>query len=123
MDEKEIQDKLKEKVTVPILDFNKTFKIEVSGFFLKRCQSLLMLYGNELGKDNFVKSLEKLKTKEPPASATEETIWILVGLIDAMEKTAQAEKLYEEKEMTNEDLLTMMTNSLSFGKPDSSNES
>jgi hypothetical protein len=114
MNEEKAKEILSQTVKIPIVPFESIFNIEVSGFFLKRCQVLLNAIGRELGEPEVKRIIEKLKTKEGPANTAEETVWILIGLIDAMEKSAYNNKLTTEVEMTAEDLLKTLQNN-NFG--------
>lgn len=97
------------KFKMPVVPMDALFKIEVSGFFLKRVQVLLMTYGETIGNDAFGKILDRLKSGETSAeSQSEETIWILVALIDAMEKSAKLSGLSEEKEISADDFYNMI---------------
>jgi hypothetical protein len=97
-----------EKYKVPIISMDTLFNIEVSGYFLRRCQILLMTYGESIGNDEFIKILEKMKTNQASNTQQEETIFILVGLVDAMEKTAKKEGKAEEKELSSEEFYKMI---------------
>ena len=97
------------KFKMPVVPIDALFNIEVSGFFLKRVQVLLMTYGETMGNEEFGKMLDRLKSGENSAETqSEETIWILVALIDAMEKSAKKAGLSEEKEISADDFYNMI---------------
>jgi hypothetical protein len=89
-----------QKFKVPFVPMDALFNIEVSGFFLRRCQILLMTYGETLGADKFKELLDKAKSENPADSQSEETVFILIALIASMEKAAKGAGKIEEKEVT-----------------------
>lgn len=108
MNEEKAKEILSQKIKIPTVPYDKVFDIEVSGFFLKRCQVLVTVMARDIGETEFKKIIDKLKANEPPDSTTEETIWILLGLVDAMEKAAVKKEIVTEIEVTAEELMSSL---------------
>lgn len=94
------QNEQPQKFKVPFVPMEALFNIEVSGFFLRRCQILLMTYGETLGAEKFKELLDKVKNEKPADSQSEETIFILIALITSMERAAKEVGKIEETEVT-----------------------
>lgn len=74
-------------------------KIEVSGHFYLRIQQMLVHMAAEKTKEEFVKTLEKLKTNEKTDSLYEYNLFTILSLIHEIEKQAEAQNKLEDKEI------------------------
>jgi hypothetical protein len=74
-------------------------KIEVSGHFYLRIQQMLVHMAAEKTKEEFVKTLEKLKSNEKTDSLYEYNLFTILSLIHEIEKQAEAQNKLEDKEI------------------------
>lgn len=74
-------------------------KIEVSGHFYLRIQQMLVHMAAEKTKEEFVKTLEKLKANEKTDSLYEYNLFTILSLIHEIEKQAEAQNKLEDKEI------------------------
>ena len=93
---------------LPVVKGDAVINIQVSGLFLKKCQTLLLALGNETGQDKIKSILEKFKTTQSiPEDTHEATIFILVSLVGEMENEAIKQNQVEYKEVTSDQLKSM----------------
>jgi uncharacterized protein YxjI len=97
-------------------DENKTYKLphvpahaiinfEVSGTFLKKCQTLLLAISEKMGKEKVTASLTKFRdTNAIPDDTDEATLFIMTAIVGSIEKAAIEQKKVEVIELTAEQL-------------------
>ncbi len=97
---------------LPSVPHDAIITIETSGAFLKRCQSLLIFMGEQIGKDKLKDLLEKFKDPtKGPADPNEEIIFILIALVSEIEKKAIEQDKVKEVEVTPEMMEKIMKSS------------
>lgn len=102
----ENQEKSSEKlITHPIVIPNSIITIEVSEFYLRRCQKLLFALAGQMGKDPFVESMTKLKENKPAETFEEGVLEVVLPLVDAIEKAAQTQGKIEVRTFSPLELL------------------
>lgn len=93
---------------LPIVKAEAKINIQVSGTFLKRCQTLLMAIGQEAGQDRVRAVMEKFKaTNTIPEDTTEAILFTLTALVGEMENEAVKQNQVEYKEVTADQLKQM----------------
>jgi hypothetical protein len=93
------------KFKMPYVKSDTIFTIDISGSFMKKCQSLLIAYGQQEGQEKLTNILEKFKsTQESPQDLTEATIFIMMALVGEMETQALKQNKVEYKELTEAEL-------------------
>ena len=101
------------KFKMPFVNNDAIFTIEISGSFMKKCQSLLLAYGEQEGQERLKDILEKFKnTQEIPQNLTESTIFIMMALVGEMETQALKQDKVQYKEMTGDELNALFNNSI-----------
>jgi hypothetical protein len=93
---------------LPIVKSDAIINIQVSGTFLKKCQTLLLAIGEEVGKDKIKTVMEKFQaTNTVPEDTTEAMIFTLTALVGEMENEAIKQEQVEYQEMTADQLRTL----------------
>ena len=95
---------MEEKIKFPLIPDNALINIEVSGHFLKKFQKLLLKTCEDLDDEDLLATLEKMKTDDGlPEGLSEEVIFLLLPLVDAVEKAAETQKKIEYVDLNNEE--------------------
>jgi hypothetical protein len=90
---------------LPIVKADAIITIEVSGTFLKKCQTLLLQLGHDAGQDKIKAILNKFKdTNNVPEDTNEAVIFTLTALVGEMESQAVKQNQVEYKEVTADQL-------------------
>lgn len=93
---------------IPVVKSDALFTIQVSGTFLKRCQTLLLGISHEVGADKINQVMEKFKNVNTvPEDTTEAMIFTLTALVGEMETEAVKQNQVEYKELTADQLKSM----------------
>lgn len=93
---------------LPVVKADALINIQVSGTFLKKCQTLLLALGDEVGKDKIKEVMEKFQAHNTvPEDTTEAMIFTLTALVGEMENEAIKQNQVEYKEMTQAQLQAM----------------
>lgn len=86
---------------IPNIPADAILTLEVSGTFLKKCQTLLIALSEQMGPDKITASLTKFKdTQSSPEDVEEATLFIMTALVGALEKNAVDQKKVVIVEMT-----------------------
>lgn len=84
---------------VPHIPDSNVVTIEISGYFYKKLQSVFLAKGAERSKEDFVKVLERIKTKQPIEDLYEAEIEVLASLVLSIERAAQSQNKLEYKDI------------------------
>jgi hypothetical protein len=86
---------------LPHIQSNIIINIEVSGAFLKKCQSLLLAISEKMGIEEVTASVARFKDPAAvPQDNDESTLWIMVSLVASLEKSAMDQNKVEFVEVT-----------------------
>ena len=91
---------MSETVKFPNVPLDALINIEVSGVYLKRCQTALVAFSEKLGVEAVRAIFEKMKDQKEPESVDEAIMYVLLPLIDSIEKSAEKQGKVEYKELT-----------------------
>lgn len=83
---------------------NAIVTVEMSGFYIKNIQAILIKLGEELGKEGLKRILEKLKDGKPPETVQEALVYSLVALVDTAEVAAKEQNKTIIEEYTEEQI-------------------
>lgn len=84
-------------VTHLVVKPNAIITIEVSEYYLRRCQKLLIALGGHMGEEKFMEALNKLKEDRPIETFEEGVLDVVLPLVDSIEKAAEAQGMVETK--------------------------
>ena len=101
---------MSETMKFPNVPFDSLINIEVSGLYLKRCQTALISFSERLGVENIQAIFEKMKEKKEPETVDESIIYVLLPLIDTIEKAADKQGKVQYTEMTSEQVAEVFKN-------------
>jgi len=101
---------MSETMKFPNVPFDALINIEVSGLYLKRCQTALISFSEQLGVENIKLIFEKMKEKKEPETVDESIMYILLPLIDTIEKAADKQGKVQYTEMTSEQVAEVFKN-------------
>lgn len=93
---------------IPIVKSDALINIQVSGTFLKKCQTLLLGLSHEVGSEKIKQIMDKFKdVNTVPDDTTEAIIFTLTALIGEMENEAVKQNQVEYKDLTADQLRNM----------------
>lgn len=79
----------------PMVQDDAIIDIQVSGYYYKAVQAILIRKGETIPKAEFIEMLQRLNKSEQPKSQTEAEIHILTALVLTIEKAAGDQKKVE----------------------------
>jgi hypothetical protein len=86
---------------IPNIPADAMISLEVSGTFLKKCQTLLIALSEQMGNEKLTASLTKFKdTQTSPEDVEEATLFIMTAIVGTLEKNAVDQKKVVIVEMT-----------------------
>lgn len=91
------EQKTPETYSHPFIKKDSIIKIEVSEFYLTRCQKLLIALAGDMGNDKFLETINKLKEEKPIETFEEAILDVVLPLIISIEEAADAQGLTEIK--------------------------
>lgn len=94
-----------ETITHPVIKPEAIIKIEVSEFYLRRCQKLLIALSGHMGNDKFIETLKKLEEEKPLETLDEAILDVVLPLVNTIEQAAKEQGFVEEKTFTPEDMM------------------
>lgn len=94
-------------LTHPVIKPNSIIKIEVSEYYLRRCQKLLIAMAGQMGHEKFVEAIKKLEEDKPLETLDDAIIDVVLPLVDSIEKAAKEQGFVEEKTFSHEEMLKM----------------
>lgn len=94
-------------LTHPVIIPNSIIKIEVSEYYLRRCQKLLVAMAGQMGHEKFVEAIKKLEEDKPMETLDEAIIDVILPLVDSVEKAAKEQGFVEEKTFSQEEMIKM----------------
>lgn len=86
------------KVQIPFIPNDAIVKVDISGYFYKKLQTVLIGLGNQKSAEDFKAVLEKLKTDESPSDVYEAQVHVITALVISIEKSAMEQKVIEYHE-------------------------
>lgn len=97
-----------EKVTMTTIALTDMITLEVSGLFLQRVHNLLLTMCDEVGQKETIAIIERLRKDEAPQTTHEESIRVLIALVDGIETAAKEQGKTKDKELTPEEVLQVL---------------
>ena len=91
-------------VSHPFIKKGSIIKIEVSEYFLTRCQKLLLNLAARMGKEKFLETLNKLKEDKKIETFEEGILDVILPLVVSIEAAAHQQGFTEVKTYDPEEL-------------------
>lgn len=88
----------------PMINPEAIIKIEVSEFYLRRCQKLLIALAGQMGNEKFIEAIKKLEEDKPLETFEEAILDVVLPLVDTIERAAKEQGFVEERPFTPEEM-------------------
>lgn len=98
------EQKTPETYTHPFIKKDAVIKIEVSEYYLSRCQKLLIAMAGDMGNEKFEAALNKLKEDKPIENFEEAILDVVLPLVITIEKAADEQGFTEMKTYNPEEI-------------------
>jgi len=98
----------KQTVKMTTMPLEAIVTLEVSGIFLQRIHGLMVTMCDEVGQEETIKIFERLKNDQAPQTTHEESIRVLLALIDGIETAAREQGKIQEKEYSHDEAFQML---------------
>lgn len=89
---------------IEIIPDDAVITIQMSGFYIKTIQNILIALASDIGKENLIKVLDKMKNDKPPETLEEVIIFSLTTLVHTAEEAAKEQSKTKMQDFTEDEI-------------------